>query len=29
MILGKYKTKKRLGRGAYGNVLLVEDDKGK
>ena len=29
MFLGKYKNKKRLGRGAYGDVYLVEDHKGK
>jgi hypothetical protein len=28
-ILGKYKNKKRLGKGAYGDVLLVEDSNGK
>jgi protein-serine/threonine kinase len=29
MFLGKYATKKRLGRGALGDVFLVEDDNGK
>lgn len=29
MILGKYKNKRRLGKGAYGDVLLVEDPNGK
>ena len=29
MILGKYKNKKKLGKGAYGDVLLVEDPEGK
>jgi hypothetical protein len=29
VILGKYKNKKRLGKGAYGDVLLVEDNNGK
>ena len=29
MILGKYKNKKKLGKGAYGNVLLVQDLNGK
>jgi serine/threonine protein kinase len=28
MFLGKYENKKRLGKGAYGDVYLVEDDKG-
>jgi serine/threonine protein kinase len=28
VILGKYKNKKRLGKGAYGDVLLVEDSNG-
>lgn len=28
VILGKYKNKKRLGKGAYGDVLLVEDPNG-
>ena len=25
MILGKYETKKRLGKGAFGDVLLAQD----
>jgi len=25
MILGKYETKKRLGKGAFGDVVLAED----
>jgi hypothetical protein len=25
MLLEKFKNKKRLGKGAYGDVLLVED----
>lgn len=29
IILGKYKNKRRLGKGAYGDVLLVEDPEGK
>ena len=28
MFLNKYKNKKRLGKGAYGDVYLVEDDSG-
>jgi serine/threonine protein kinase len=28
MFLEKYKSKRRLGKGAYGDVYLVEDDKG-
>jgi serine/threonine protein kinase len=28
MILNKYKIKKRLGRGSFGEVYLVEDRKG-
>lgn len=28
MFLNKYKNKRRLGKGAYGDVYLVEDDKG-
>ena len=28
MFLEKYKNKRRLGKGAYGDVYLVEDDKG-
>ena len=28
MFLEKYKNKKRLGRGAYGDVCLVENEKG-
>lgn len=28
LILGKYKNKKKLGKGAYGEVLLVEDPLG-
>ena len=28
MLLGKYKNKKRLGWGAYGEVHLVEDKEG-
>jgi len=28
MFLNKYKNKKRLGKGAYGDVYLVEDEKG-
>lgn len=28
MFLEKYKNKKRLGKGAYGDVYLVEDEKG-
>lgn len=29
IILGKYKNKRKLGKGAYGDVLLVEDANGK
>lgn len=29
IILEKYKNKRRLGKGAYGDVLLVEDPNGK
>lgn len=29
MLLQKYKNKKKLGKGAYGDVLLVEDPNGK
>lgn len=29
VILGKYKNKRKLGKGAYGDVLLVEDPNGK
>lgn len=29
MLLGKFKNKKRLGKGAYGDVLLVEDPEGR
>lgn len=29
IILGKYKNKRKLGKGAYGDVLLVEDPDGK
>lgn len=29
IILEKYKNKRRLGKGAYGDVLLVEDPEGK
>jgi serine/threonine protein kinase len=29
MILQKYKNKRKLGKGAYGDVLLVEDPDGK
>lgn len=29
IILEKYKNKRRLGKGAYGDVLLVEDPTGK
>lgn len=29
IILQKYKNKRRLGKGAYGDVLLVEDLNGK
>ena len=29
LILQKYKTKRKLGKGAYGDVLLVEDPDGK
>lgn len=29
MLLQKYKNKKKLGKGAYGDVLLVEDLNGK
>lgn len=29
VFLGKYKNKKRLGKGAFGDVLLVEDEDGK
>jgi serine/threonine protein kinase len=25
MILGKYETKKRLGKGAFGDVFLAQD----
>ena len=28
VILGKYKNKRKLGKGAYGDVLLVEDPDG-
>jgi serine/threonine protein kinase len=28
MFLEKYENKRRLGKGAYGDVYLVEDDKG-
>ena len=28
MFLDKYKNKKRLGKGAYGDVYLVEDEQG-
>lgn len=28
MFLEKYKNKRRLGKGAYGDVYLVEDEKG-
>jgi len=28
MFLEKYKNKRRLGRGAYGDVYLVENEKG-
>ncbi len=28
MILNKYKSKRKLGKGAYGEVLLVEDKNG-
>lgn len=28
LILGRYKSQKRLGKGAYGDVLLAEDEKG-
>lgn len=28
VLLGKYKTKKKLGKGAYGDVMLVEDPAG-
>ena len=28
MFLNKYKNKRRLGKGAYGDVYLVEDGKG-
>jgi serine/threonine protein kinase len=28
MFLDKYQNKKRLGKGAYGDVYLVEDKKG-
>ena len=28
MFLEKYKSKRKLGRGAYGDVYLVEDNKG-
>ena len=27
MFLDKYKNKRRLGKGAYGDVYLVEDEK--
>jgi serine/threonine protein kinase len=27
MFLNKYKNKRRLGKGAYGDVYLVEDEK--
>ena len=29
MLLEKYRNKRRLGKGAYGDVLLVEDPEGK
>lgn len=29
LILGKYKSKRKLGKGAYGDVLLAEDPDGK
>lgn len=29
ILLEKYKNKKKLGKGAYGEVLLVEDPNGK
>jgi serine/threonine protein kinase len=29
MFLEKYKNKRRLGKGAYGDVYLVEDEKNK
>lgn len=29
MILQKYKSKRKLGKGAYGDVLLCEDPDGK
>lgn len=28
MFLEKYRNKRRLGKGAYGDVYLVEDEKG-
>ena len=29
MFLNKYTNKKKLGKGAYGDVFLVEDENGK
>ena len=28
LILGKYKCLKRIGRGAYSHIYLIEDEKG-
>lgn len=29
VILGVYKSKRKLGKGAYGDVMLAEDSTGK